>query len=338
MYKKVIKKIITVQKRYPLGSYIFKRLLFIIPLLFIVVVVNFLIIHFAPGDPAIILAGQGYTSEAYLASIRVAYGLDKTISEQFVIYLRKLLSLDLGRSLMWNAPVLTIILERLPATFFLMASAIFFSSILGIILGVLGAVREGSKVDYLITIISLVGYSIPIFWFAQLLLILFAIYLDWLPAAGMTSYRGYYSGWEYLSDLIRHAILPIFTLSLYYLALISRLTKASMLENIRKDFVTLARSKGLTERTVFFKHTLKNALLPVITVIGMNISYMFGGAVITEAVYSWPGMGSLFYTSMVQRDYPLLMGIFVLTCIFVAVINIITDIFYAYVDPRIRYK
>lgn len=210
------------------------------------------------------------------------------------------------------------------------------SSILGIILGVISSLKQYSIIDNIITIFSLTGWSIPIFWFGQMLIIVFSIQLNMFPAQGMMSLRTELHGVAKYLDILWHLILPSTSLGAFYLALIVRMTRGSMLEVLREDFITMARSVGLSEKTVIFSHALKNALLPVITVIFMRIGFIFTGALLTETVFSWPGIGGLTYSAMMARDYPTMMGVFILVSITVITINLLTDITYAIIDPRIR--
>jgi len=235
-------------------------------------------------------------------------------------------------------PVLELILDRLPATLLLMASQLVFSISLGVGLGVLSGRRPSSLLDNSITVFSLASFAVPVFWLGQLLILGFGYYLDWLPIQGMVDLRAGYTGFDLVLDVARHMVLPVLTLTLYNLALILRLTRGSMLEVVGQEYVKVARAKGLSENTVMIKHALRNALLPVVTVVGLEFRALIAGAVLTETVFAWPGLGRLTFDAIHARDYPLLMGMFIFISVLVAVGNLVTDLLYALLDPRIRYR
>jgi peptide/nickel transport system permease protein len=322
---------------HPILKYILKRILQSIPLILAVIVINFLIIHLAPGDPATMLAGEQATPQ-WIEQTRREFGLDKPLVEQLGIYLIKVVQFDLGYSYSSRASVLALISERIPATLLLMGVALIIATVMGVVLGVLSSKKPYSLFDNAVTSASLAGYSIPIFWLGQILMLLFVLWLPWFPAGGMTSVREGYVGLAYVVDVLHHLILPAFALSAWYLAIISRLTRSSMLEVLREDYIVLARSKGLDERTVLYKHALRNALLPIITFVGMTVGLMLGGAVLTETVFGWPGLGRLMYSSISSRDYPVLLGLLLFISATVILVNLATDIVYALNDPRITYK
>ncbi len=315
-----------------------KRILQAIPLIFLIVVINFAIIHLAPGDPVNYLIGEGYYDEEFVQMMRKHWGLDKPLYEQLFIHLGRLLRGDLGYSYFYRQPVLTLILERMPATLLLMVSAIVIGAIIGVLLGVYSSRKQHSPTDYSLTVLSLAGYSVPRFLIALVLLLVFGLWLGWFPISGMISLGRDYTGIDYIIDVLWHLALPVIALSTRFIALITRLTRTSMLEVLRQDFIVTARSKGLSEKTILYKHALKNALLPIITVIGINFGFTFSGAVLIETVFGWPGLGRLLYDSFYTRDYPIIMGMFVFVSVLVITVNLITDIIYAFIDPRIRYK
>jgi peptide/nickel transport system permease protein len=322
-----------------LTSYIIRRILEAIPLLFAVIIINFTLIHIAPGDPISYFLGENVVADpAYMALIRKTFGLDQPLYVQLFLYIWSMIRGDLGFSFIRLKPVLSVIVERVPATLLLMLTGLIFSSIFGILLGVASSRKPHSLGDYAITIGSLSGYSIPTFWLGQMLLLGFGLYLHWFPIGGITSVTEEFVSLEYVRDVLWHLTLPAITLGVWYLALITRLTRSSMLEVLRLNFIVTARAKGLVERKVFYKHALKNALLPVITVIGLNFGMMFGGAVLTETVFGWPGLGRLMLDSTMSRDYPTLMGLFIFVSFAVIATNLVTDIVYCVLDPRIRYK
>jgi peptide/nickel transport system permease protein len=297
-----------------------------------VIIVNFILLHLAPGDPALIAAGERATAEA-VAIVREKYGLDKPLVTQLAIYILTVLKGDLGFTYARAMPVLPLILTRIPATMLLMGCGLGLAYSLGIVLGVSASSKPYSWRDNAISFSVLLGYSIPPFWLGMLLILIFSIFIPVFPTGGMTS-----PGGGGVFDMAFHLVLPVITLSAFYLALIARMTRGNMLETLTMDFITFAKSKGLAENTVVYKHALRNAILPPLTVMGIHISLMFGGAVMTETVFAWPGMGRLIFEGLLQRDYPLMMGIFILMSFFVIAATVIIDIIYALVDPRIRYR
>ena len=301
-----------------------------------ILVLNFLIVHMVPGDPLHALLGDFPVPPEYAQQIRVEFGLDKPITTQLWLYLLNLVQGNLGFSFANRMPVLDLIVARLGPTLLLMLPALFFAAVLGIVMGVTAAPRAGSLQDSALTALSLFGYSVPIFWLGQMLVIVFAIHLGWLPAQGMKSMRDEYEGWDAFLSLMRHLVLPGFSVMIFYIAIVSRVARASVAEALHHDYVLTARAKGLSARTVLWRHVLPNALIPVVTVIGYNFGHSLTGAILVETVFAWPGIGSLFITSITNRDYPVLQGIFLLAAVSVVVINIATDLLYAFLDPRVR--
>ena len=321
-----------------LRVYIFKRLLQSIPLMLFVMAINFLIIHAAPGDPITYLYGSSAeVSAEQMHRLREQLGLTQPLYVQYFLYLRQLVRGDLGFSVINRKPVLDLILERIPATLVLMSAAFVFSVIIGGLWGVVSAVKARTQIDYWVTAISLFGYSMPTFWLGLILILVFSLQLGWFPTMGMTTLGRDLSGWSALADILHHLVLPTITLGTFYLAIYARLVRASMLEVLGQEFITAAWSKGLPGRAVYYKHALRNALLPVITIGGLQIGFMFTGAVLTETIFAWPGMGGLTYQAILQRDYALLMGLFVMVSVCVILMNLLTDLVYTIVDPRIRY-
>lgn len=318
-------------------SYIIRRLAQALPLVGLLLVVNFVLIHAAPGDPIAYLAGQA-GDPAYFAEMRARYGLDRPIAEQLGLYLANVARGELGYSFAYSQPVLQVVLGRLPATLLLMLTALALATGFGLWLGVLAARRAESALDHGITALTLVGYSIPAFFLGQLLIIVFAAGLGWFPVQGMTTPRGGLSGPAYALDVLHHLALPALTLGLLQLTLLARLTRASLLETLGEEYVRTARAKGLGPRAVFYRHALRNALLPVVTVIGGHVGSLLTGAVLTEIVFAWPGLGRLLFDATLARDYPLLMAIFLLLSISVILANLATDLVYTAIDPRVRYS
>ncbi|MGI8656317.1 MAG: ABC transporter permease [Pyrinomonadaceae bacterium] len=305
-------------------------------LILVLILVNFLLIHLAPGDPVQLLAGQS-GDEKYYEFIRAKFGLDKALGTQLWIYLSSVLRGDFGYSLGYQQPVINVIFERIPATLLLMLCAVSLSSIIGVILGVEAARRENSFSDRVINTLALLGHSVPSFSVGHMLLIVFALYLGLFPSQNMASANQELSGLNYLLDVFSHLVLPAATLAIVYLAQIMRLTRTAMLNVLGEDFITTARAKGVGENRVFYGHALRNALLPVVTVVGSDLGMLLSGAVLVETVFAWPGLGRLMIDALAMRDYPVLLGLFLLISITVAVVNFITDIMYSVLDPRISY-
>ena len=319
-----------------LPRYLLRRVLQAVPLLLGVLVVNFFLIHLAPGDPIYLLAGDG-GDEPYFAAMRQKYGLDKPLPVQLGLYLLGVAQGEFGYSFAYARPVFEVIAARLPPTLLLMGVSIVLSTVVGVWLGVVCARRPQSGVERSVLVATLLGYGCPAFWLGQLLVLLFAVRLGWFPVQGMVNARADYEGLARLSDIARHLALPVATLSVLHLALVTRLTRTGLREELGKDYVRTARAKGLPTPSVVNRHALRNALLPVVTVVGADIGTLFTGAVLTEIVFAWPGLGRLLYDATLSRDYPLLMGIFLLVGTSVILTNIVTDVAYAVLDPRVRY-
>ena len=314
-----------------------KRVVQSLILILLLIVINFFLIHLAPGDPVYYLAGQS-GDEAYYELIRAKFGLDQPLTTQLWVYLSSVLRGDLGYSLSYQQPVSSVIFSRVPATLLLIVSAILMASVGGILLGVEAARRENSFYDRLFNTFALLGHSFPSFSIGHLLLLFFALYLGLFPAQGMVSANQDLTGISYILDLLAHLALPALTLAIVQIAQIMRLTRAEMLNVLGENFITTARAKGVSERRVLYGHALRNALLPVATIIGSDLGMLLSGAVLTETVFAYPGLGRLTLEVLAARDYPVLMGLFLLISISVAVINFITDITYPLIDPRIKYS
>jgi len=309
-----------------------------VPLILGVVVMNFTLIHLAPGDPILALIGEFQASPEYVQSVRQQFGLDRPLPVQLGLYLWNLLQGDFGFSFALKQPVLEVILDRVPATLLLMGVAILYATVGGALCGVISSRRQYSIADNAFTLVALIGYSMPVFWLGQILLILLGLQYPIFPAQGMESLRESYTGLARSLDILHHLVLPAFTLGLGYLAVDLRFTRSSMIEVMSQDYIRTARAKGLSERAVFYKHALRNALIPLVTITGLNFGFLLAGAVLTETVYAWPGLGRLMYDSIYARDYPVLMGMFVVISVMVIVVNFVTDIAYSVLDPRIRIR
>jgi ABC-type dipeptide/oligopeptide/nickel transport system permease component len=318
--------------------YALRRILQSVPLFFGVISITFLMIHTAPGSPITFLAGEYGTDPVYIAKIERMFGLDQPLYIQLFKYIVQVCKGELGFSFIYMQPVSTIIFKRMGTTLQLMALVILFSTFFGVMLGVISSKKPYSLLDNITNTLSLVGYSIPVFWMGQLLLLFFALKLSWLPTGGLKNLRVDYTGIWYALDVLYHLILPAMALGSIHTALIARMQRASMLEELGQDYIITARAKGLKENAVIYKHALRNALLPVVTVIGFTMGYMITGAVLTETVFGLPGLGTMMKDAIYQRDYPIIMAVFVFSSIFTIIANLITDIAYSFLDPRIRYQ
>ncbi len=318
-----------------LGRYFIRRLLQALPLIVGVVILTFVLIHLAPGDPLTILAGDG-GSPSYYAEMRARYGLDRSIPEQLGRYVLEVLSGDFGYSFSYQQPVFQVILNRVPATLLLMVTALVFSTLVGLWLGVRAGSRPHSWSDYLINVFTSTFYSIPVFWLGQLLILGLSVGLNLFPVSGMVSVRESYTGFRQVLDVLHHLALPALTLALSFMALTTRITRTSLREALAEDYVRTAQAKGLSERTVIRRHALRNSLLPIVTLIGGQIGLLITGAALTETIFAWPGLGRLLLDASLQRDYPLLMAIFILVSVTVIVANLLTDLIYTMLDPRVR--
>ncbi len=314
-------------------KYILRRLLISIPVLFGVTVIAYFIMTLAPGDAVDMLVDPGLSPED-IALKKQALGLDQPVFVQYIRWLEQLAQGNLGYSFNNRRPVTERIGERLGSTLTLAFSALFFSYLLAIPIGVLAAVRQYSIWDYIATVFSFLGVSVPSFFFGLLLIYFFALKLDWFPTGGTHTIGAPLS----LADRFAHLILPMTVLSLQNIGAVMRYTRSSMLDVIHQDYIRAARAKGLQERVVLFRHALRNALIPVITLAGLQFPFLLGGAIITEQIFNWPGMGRLAVEAITQRDYPTIMGINLLAAVMVIIGNLLADVMYGVVDPRIRYE
>lgn len=314
-----------------------RRLVHAIGLLLAVVVLNFFLLQLAPGDPAQTIAGEmGGITEELLAEIRADYGLDQSLLTQLGTYLWRYAAFDFGYSFFFDASVADLIFSRVPATLLLVLSALFLAVTVGTLFGVIAAQKPNGWLSHLVTVVSIGGYSAPVFWIGLMLLVLFASIIPVFPTQGMFDVSRTMGPLERLVDLLRHLVLPMVTLAIIYLAQYSRLARASMLEVLGADYIRTARAKGLGEHSVIYKHALRNAVLPVVTMAGLQFSQLFAGAVLVETVFNWPGMGRLAFDSILRRDYPTILGILFFSALIVIVANLLTDLAYRLIDPRIR--
>jgi peptide/nickel transport system permease protein len=314
-----------------------RRLLQGFAALLLIAVMNFLLVRAAPGDPATVLAGEsGAADEVFLKQLRERFDLDRPLPQQLLTYLGQLAQGDLGISYRQQAPVLDLILERLPATLLLTGAAFVLSLLLGVLLGVWASTRVGTWKDTAISVMATLFYATPLYWLALIGILVFAVHLQWLPAFGFETVGASLTGLDRVLDIGHHMLLPTLVLAMYYMAIYARMTRASMLEVANQDFVKTARAKGLAPGRILRAHVLRNALLPVVTLAGMQAGAMVGGAVLIETVFAWPGIGRLLFEALGQRDYSLLLGTFLVTAALAIAFNAITDIVYTVVDPRIR--
>jgi peptide/nickel transport system permease protein len=295
-------------------------------------IVVFMVLHLSPGDPAEIMLGSAATKED-LARLRLEMGLTEPLHVQYVRWIGRVLHGDLGRSLWMKRPVLGEVLHRFKATLILAASALVLSTLGGMALGVLSATRPDSILDRTSMVASLFGASMPVFWLGIVLMVVFSLWLGWLPASGMWAP---YGGGD-LRDLVAHLVLPAVTLAAASMTIIARLTRSTMLEVLGQDYIRTARAKGLVEGRVVVRHGLKNALIPIVTVVGVQVGYLLGGAVLTETVFAWPGVGTLMVQGILARDFPLVQGCVLVVALGFVLVNLAVDLLYAYLDPRIRY-
>ena len=294
-----------------------------VPVFLLVTIIIFFIIRAIPGDPAKELGGEWATGED-IERIRKGLGLDKPQVVQYFMFVGKLFQGDLGESLFARRPVADLILYRLPNTLLLAIVSVFLATMIGLVMGIVSAVKQYSILDYVSTVFVLFGMSVPVFWLGLMLMIVFSLYLRWFPSIGSGSWR--------------HLVLPVVSLTTHIMARVARMTRSSMLEVTHQDYIRTARAKGLTARVVILRHALKNALIPVVTVTGIQLAALFGGVVFVEKVFAWPGIGKLLVDSILQRDYPVVQGVILFISISFLVINLMVDISYAYLDPRIRYS
>jgi peptide/nickel transport system permease protein len=314
-------------------TYLARRLLLVAPVLLGVSIVVFMVLHLSPGDPAEIMLGAQATQED-LARLRADLGLNEPLPVQYVRWLGHVATGDLGRSLWMKRPVLGEVLIRFKATLILTGAGLVLSTLGGLALGIASAIRPNSWLDRLSAGASLLGVSMPVFWLGIMLMVVFALWLGWLPASGMFAP---YGGGD-LRDLVAHLVLPAITLAAASITIIARLTRSTMLETLGQDFIRTARAKGVVESAVVLRHGLRNALIPIVTIVGVQAGYLLGGAVLTETVFAWPGVGTLMLQGILARDFPLVQGCVLVVALTFVLVNLAVDLLYAWLDPRIRYE
>lgn len=321
------------------AGYALRRLLQAVPTVLIIVALNFLLLKLAPGDAADVLAGEaGSATPEFMAQLREKFGLDQPVAMQLLLYMKQIVSFDLGYSFRHGMPVADLILSRLGPTLLLMVSVFVLAVGAGALLGSLAARNLNRWQDNMISMLTVLAYATPVFWAGLMLIVVFSIQLGWFPTSGMQKVAAFHEGWAKVRDIAHHLVLPAFTLTMFYMALYTRLMRASVLEQSSMDYVVTARAKGLTERQIARRHVFRNALLPVVTMAGVQAGAMLGGAVVVETVFAWPGLGLLAYESLFARDLNLLLGIFFVSTCLVVVVNLIVDLAYSFLDPRIELR
>ncbi len=318
-------------------SIIARRVFYALALLLAVIIFNFILLSMVPGDIAETIAGEsGGASAEVMAEIRASYGLDQPFHVQLFTYVSKVLQGDLGKSYYFNIPVSDLILERVGPTLLLVVTALVLAIFVGTLFGVIAAQRPNGIFSHFVTVLALIGFSAPVFWTAFLLIILFVATWELLPLSGLADPLTERGTLAWYLDVLHHLILPVMSLSTIYLAQYSRLARAAMMDVLGSDFIRTARAKGLGQRIVVYKHALRNAVIPVITIAGLQFSHLFSGAVVIETVFTWPGLGTLVFESILRGDTPTIMGILFFSAMVVIIFNLLTDLAYRLVDPRIR--
>ncbi|MFZ9298120.1 MAG: ABC transporter permease [Hylemonella sp.] len=321
------------------ATFISWRLLQAVPTILVIVALNFLLLQLAPGDAADVLAGEaGSATPEFMAQLRQKFGLDQPVAMQLLIYIKQVMTLDLGYSFRHGMSVADLILSRLGPSLLLMLTVFLVSVGLGAFLGGLAARNLNRWQDRMISMLTVLAYATPVFWAGLMLIVVFSINLGWFPTSGMQKVAAFYEGGKKVLDIAHHLVLPALTLTLFYLALYARLMRASVLEQYSMDYVVTARAKGLTERQIARRHVFRNALLPVVTMAGVQAGALLGGAVVVETVFAWPGLGLLAYEALFSRDLNLLLGIFFSSTCLVVLVNIFVDLAYSLLDPRIELR
>lgn len=321
-------------------KYLIRRLFMMIPLVLGISILTFAILKLSPGDPASLSVSlNSKIDPGYITKLRASFGLDQPVYIQYWRWLKGMLSLDFGKSFMDNRPVLTVILERLPATLLLSGLSEILLFLVAVPLGILAAYYQGRWLDRFTTFFSFAGFAMPSFWLALMLMLVFGVQLDWLPVSGMMNVGSEYLPWyRQAGDILAHLILPLAVTTYGGLASVSRYARTSMLEVIRQDYIRTARAKGLSEFQVVFRHALPNALIPIITLLGLSLPSLIGGSFIIESLFAWPGMGRLGFEAIMSRNYTLVMGIGVISAFLTLLGNLLADVGYAMADPRVRYE
>ncbi|HWV23202.1 MAG TPA: ABC transporter permease [Thermomicrobiales bacterium] len=321
-----------------MGRYISRQLASIIPTILLSIVINFVLLHAAPGDPARVMAGKDNPTEEQIAAIRAELGLDRSLPVQFWSYVKELAHGNMGQSLSYKQPVFDLIMSRLPATLMITVTSALLAFAIGTLLGVAAAQRAGSAKDSVLSFGNYALFAMPGFWLGLILMVIFSSKLGWLPTAGMRNVRASYSGFRDVLDVLHHMVLPVVTLTLVQIPIYFRITRASVIEQRQEDYMTTFRATGMPPSRTFRRYALRNALLPTVTVFGLGFGFVFTGAALVEIVFAWPGIGRLTLDAVFRRDYPLLLGVYLMLAIAVSIAVMLTDIVYALLDPRIRLR
>ncbi|MHA7685609.1 ABC transporter permease [Cupriavidus sp. PET2-C1] len=317
--------------------HLLRRLLQLVGVIVATAVLNFALLKALPGDLVDVIASEsGSVPPEYVTQLRQLYGLDRSLPEQLVSYLGRIAHGDLGYSFRFGEPVLDLVLSRLGPTLALVGAALLLSTVVGVLLGVAAARRPHGLTDTVLSALATVGYSAPMFWTSLMLIVLFGVQLEWLPIGGLREVNAGYHGPRLLLDYAHHLVLPVLTLAIYYVAVYARLARASMIETLAEDFIRTARAKGAREARVIFGHALRNAVLPVITMLGVQSSALLGGSIVVETVFAWPGLGQLSFEAIKSRDIPVLLAVLIFSGVLVVLANLLVDMAQAVLDPRVR--
>ncbi|MEF9984066.1 MAG: ABC transporter permease [Oscillospiraceae bacterium] len=317
-------------------KYVFKRILTGLFVVAIVFVINFVIVRLAPGDPVSILAGRDNPSQELMDNLNEKYGFDQPMHIQFIRYIKNMLKGDFGNSVIYNEGVLKLIFDKMGASLLLALSAIVLALIIGTAIGLYAATHQNGWFDKIFTALSYVLNSMPSFWLAIMFIMVFATNLGWVPTSGISDLRNNYTGIRLIVDVLWHLLMPVMTLTLIQLPVYFKIARSSVLQVMSEDFITTFRATGMSEKKIYNKYVFKNAILPVVTVFGISLAFVITGSVLVETVFSWPGTGRLMMTAIMNRDYPLIMGIYLILSLSISIMMIIVDLIYAYIDPRIR--
>lgn len=317
--------------------FVLRRLVQLVPVLLVIATIQFVLIQLAPGDAAQVIAGENQ-DPGYIAALRDRFGLDQPLPVQYVVYLGNLVRGDLGDSFTYGRPVVAVIADRLPATLLLLGTALIIAAVLGTVVGTLLSRTAGGFWDNVASVAAIASYSIPVFWLGLVLVLVFGVWLRILPTSGMISARAATGPFGAAADLAAHLVLPAATLATVYFGQYLRLARSSVRDALAEDYVTAARAIGFSDRTILFRYALRNALLPIVTVFGLHMGLVLAGAVLTETVFSWPGIGSLLYQAILARDVPLVTGAYFVVGVTVVFAALVTDLVYAWLDPRVEYR
>ncbi|WP_420994232.1 ABC transporter permease [Cupriavidus sp. 30B13] len=314
-----------------------RRLLQLLGVVFATAVLDFALLKALPGDLVDVIASEsGSVPPQYVAQLRQLYGLDRSLPEQLLGYLGRIAQGDLGYSFRFGEPVLNLVLDRLGPTLALVGAALLLSTVAGVLLGVAAARRPHGLTDTVLSALATVGYSAPMFWTSLMLIVLFGVQLEWLPVGGLREVNAGYHGARLWLDYLQHLVLPVLTLAIYYVAVYARLARAAMIETLAEDYIRTARAKGAREHQVIFRHALRNALLPVVTMLGVQSSALLGGSIVVETVFAWPGLGQLSFEAIKSRDIPVLLAVLICSGVLVVLANLLVDLAQAALDPRVR--